>query len=366
MSIVLAADADVARFGRSAASATPDILFRDTFLLGKGSWSTAAWSDSGGIGGAPYITCPTEGGDTRTWDSSVMTLHQAYRFTCQVKGEGGFSYGPPMTSEDWAVKSWVVRMPIKASLAQSWFAVLAYPTGAGLDFASFQMEAISEAEYAAFSDEIMANLIGANVRVSTATDQLALLPSTMAKLQNGPLLNVLCFGDSWQGTQSHAAFAELLSRAYPNCHVAPYLTNAGSHGMQTWAPKMAEAVTTIEAWTDVTPDLIYCGGVSDNGDADSWNTVLTALRAAYPNAEYIAGGIANGLSGATSDAIEAIAAAQGIAYYPAGDVMNNLLSDAGVSLGSLLTDGVHLSTLTGQILAQGFAAFLGATPTAVA
>jgi len=197
------------------------------------------------------------------------------------------------------------------------------------------------------------------------------LEKTRAKLQNGPVLNMVMLGDSIIGDTSGSQFEFLLDRAYPKSKVNKVTSVRGSTGC--WWYKDENRVE--EYVLKHHPDILVIGGISQRGDIEAIRSVIHQCRAKLPelevlllaptfgaprdphNAKWTAKPDPNGDPYRTG--LQKLAAEEKCGFFDMTGPWWEYIQSSGYALDSFKRDVVHANDRGRQILGRLLEKFLG-------
>jgi hypothetical protein len=99
------------------------------------------------------------------------------------------------------------------------------------------------------------------------------LPLTLQKLRQGQRLRVVMLGDSVQQDTANAPLDVYLQRLYPRATIELISSTRGGTGVQYYKDHVGEYVLAYQ------PDLLVIGGISNEDNLASWQSVVAQVRA---------------------------------------------------------------------------------------
>ncbi len=142
----------------------------------------------------------------------------------------------------------------------------------GVRVANLRIEKISVEEAAAWCDEIYDSL--PPLAYTPPESAMQLLPKTAAALRDGTPWRVVMLGDSIINDTFNGNFQALIKRSMPNSNFNWICSVRGSTGCWHYQ----EPENYQEYVTDLKPDLLIVGGISQKDDYDAVKKVLSMTR----------------------------------------------------------------------------------------
>ena len=142
----------------------------------------------------------------------------------------------------------------------------------GVEVRDLNIREISVAETATWCDELYSTL--PPLGYTPSVERLKLLPKTIEAMQTGKPYRIVMLGDSIINDTFNSNFQALLKREYPDSDLEFICSVRGSTGC--WHYQESEQFEKYV--TELKPDLLIIGGISQNGDTDAIRKVIEMTK----------------------------------------------------------------------------------------
>ncbi len=185
-------------------------------------------------------------------------------------------YSSVFASSNWVSNECRIRAKHTAgtngTLAPARMKVLFQALDAPLYIDDVVIETTTAEEVARWADAAY-DALPAKLNYVPKTTRWSRLPLTLQKLRQGQPLRVVMLGDSVQQDTANAPLDIFLQRLYPSATVELISSTRGGTGVQYYKDHAGEYVLAYQ------PDLLVIGGISNEDNLSSWQSVVAQVRA---------------------------------------------------------------------------------------